>query len=42
MYMWEPYVHSTLEGLPLGKDKIVLDRFHIMKKMNEGVDKVHK
>ncbi len=42
MDMWEPYVQATLEGLPLGKDKIVFDRFHIMKKMNEGVDKVRK
>jgi hypothetical protein len=31
-----------MEWLPLGKDKIVFDRFHIMKKMNEGVDKVRK
>jgi transposase len=28
--------------LPLGKDKIVFDKFHVMKKMNEGVDKVRK
>jgi transposase len=40
MDMWEPYVQATLEGLPLGAQKIVFDRFHIMKKMNEAVDKV--
>lgn len=40
MDMWEPYVLATLESLPLGRDKIVFDKFHIMKKMNEGVDNV--
>lgn len=40
MDMWEPYVQATLAGLPLAKEKIVFDRFHIMKKMNEAVDKV--
>jgi transposase len=42
MDMWEPYVQATLEWLPLGKDKIVFDRFHIMKRANEGLDKVRK
>ncbi len=42
MDMLEPYVQATLEWLPLGKDKIVFDRIHIMKKMNEGVNKVRK
>ena len=42
MDMSEPYVQATLKGLPLGKNKIVFDRFHIMKKMNEEVDKVRK
>jgi transposase len=40
MDMWEPYVQATLAGLPLAGDKIVFDRFHIMKKINEAVDKV--
>lgn len=40
MDMWEPYVQATLAGLPLAKEKIVFDRFHIMKQMNEAVDKV--
>jgi transposase len=40
--MWEPYVQATLEWLPLGKDKIVFERFHITKSANEGVDKVRK
>jgi|SRR5579884_2893501 len=40
MDMWEPYVQATLAGLPLAEGKIVFDRFHIMKQMNEAVDKV--
>jgi transposase len=40
MDMWEPYVRATLDGLPLAGQKIVFDRFHIMKQMNEAVDKV--
>ena len=33
---------STMEWVPLAKDKIVFDRFHIMKHMNDAVDKVRK
>ena len=40
MDMWEPYVQATLAGLPLPADKIVFDRFHIMKQMNHAVDRV--
>src|SRR5262245_26609841 len=40
MDMWEPYVQATLAGLPLAGEKIVFDRFHIMKQMNQAVDKV--
>jgi transposase len=40
MDMWEPYVQATLGGLPLASDKIVFDRFHIMKQMNHAVDRV--
>jgi hypothetical protein len=29
-------VRSTLAGLPLAADKIVFDRFHIMKQMNHA------
>jgi len=42
MDMWEPCVLAMLKSLPLGRDKIVFDKLHIMKKMNEGVDKVRK
>ena len=40
MDMWEPYVQATLQGLPLAREKIVFDRFHIMKQMNQALDKV--
>jgi len=40
MDMWEPYVQATLAGLPLAAEKIVFDRFHIMKQMNHAVDRV--
>jgi len=42
MDMWEPYVQATLEALPLAKEKIVYDRFHIMQHMAGAVDKVRK
>ena len=40
MDMWEPYVQATLEHVPQASRKIVFDRFHIMKNVNEAVDKV--
>jgi transposase len=40
MDMWEPYVQATKQGLPRPGGKIVYDRFHIMKNMNEALDKV--
>jgi transposase len=40
MDMWDPYVRATLDYVPLAADKIVYDRFHIMKHMNDAVDKV--
>jgi transposase len=40
MDMWEPYVKATMENVPWAADKIVFDRFHIMKHMNDAVDKV--
>ncbi len=42
MDMWEPYLKATLEAVPLAADKIVFDRFHIMKHLNEAVDKVRR
>lgn len=42
MDMWEPYITSTVAHVPEARSKIVFDRFHIMKHMNEAVDKVRK
>lgn len=42
MDMWEPYIASTLAKVPNAQAKIVFDRFHIMKHMNEAVDAVRK
>jgi transposase len=42
MDMWEPYVQATLESLPLAREKIVFDRFHIMQHMTKAVDQVRK
>lgn len=42
MDMWDPYIASTVAHVPNGREKIVFDRFHIMKQMNEAVDAVRK
>lgn len=42
MDMWEPFITSTFEHVPLAKTKIVFDRFHIMKHMTQAVDGVRK
>lgn len=42
MDMWEPYVQATLEQVPWAAEKIVFDKFHIMKHMNEAVDAVRR
>ena len=42
MDMWDPYIASTIAHVPNGRAKIVFDRFHIMKHMNEAVDAVRK
>jgi len=42
MDMWEAYVSSTLSNVPDGSEKIVFDRFHIMKHMNDAVNAVRK
>jgi transposase len=36
------YINAVSDSLPNGRDKIVFDRFHIMKLMNEAVDKVRR
>jgi transposase len=42
MDMWEPFIAATMEHLPLGRDKIVFDRYHIMAHMNKAVDQVRR
>lgn len=42
MDMWEPFIAATMEHLPLGRDKIVFDRYHIMEHMNKAVDQVRR
>ena len=42
MDMWEPFVSSTRQFVPEASEKIVFDRFHIMKHMLEAVDAVRK
>jgi transposase len=36
MDMWEPYRQSVIEHLPPAEEKIVLDRFHLMKHMTDA------
>jgi transposase len=42
MDMWDPYISSTLEHVPGTHGKIVFDRFHVMRHVNEAVDTVRK
>ncbi len=42
LFSFFAFIASTVEHVPQGKDKIVFDRFHIMKHMTEAVDKVRK
>ena len=42
MDMWDPYIKATREGLPAGADRIVFDRFHVMRDITTAVDTVRK
>src|SRR5262249_9684729 len=42
MDMWGPFVRATCDHVADAERKIVFDRFHIMKHMNEAVDAVRK
>jgi len=42
MDMCDAYIYAVRDGLPEGQDKIVFDRFHIMKHMGEAVDSVRR
>lgn len=38
MDMWPPYIESTLAAVPAAADKIVFDKFHIIKHLVHAVD----
>lgn len=42
MDMWEPYIGAVIESLPRGQEKIVFDKFHIAKHLNDAVDQVRR
>ena len=42
MDMWDPYVAATQAGVPGADDKIVFDKFHVLRTVNEAVDKVRR
>lgn len=42
MDMWDPYIAATQAAIPGAGDKIVFDKFHIMRQTTEAVDKVRK
>jgi len=42
MDMWEPFFRSVHEHVPGAKEKVVFDRFHIMKHMLDAVNDVRK
>ena len=42
MDMWDPFISSTTEYVPDAESKIVFDRFHVAKHVNEAVDTTRK
>jgi transposase len=42
MDMWDPYINSVRAHVPGAEDKIVFDRFHVMKHMVDAVDLVRR
>lgn len=42
MDMWGPYIAATTKALPMAGDKIVFDKFHIIKHLGDAVDKVRR
>jgi transposase len=42
MDMWPPYITSTRKHLALADEKIVFDKFHILKHLGDAVDKVRR
>jgi len=42
MDMWKPFMNSTIKYVPEGSSKIVYDRFHVVKHLNDAVNSVRK
>ena len=42
MDMWDPYIQATLSAVPDADQKIVFDRFHIVRHILKAVDTVRK
>lgn len=42
MDMWPPYINSVRKHLSMADEKIVFDKFHIMKHLGDAVDKVRR
>lgn len=42
MDMWDPFIAATKTYIPEAENKIIFDRFHLMKQVTEAVDKVRK
>jgi transposase len=42
MDMWDPFIAATKAYIPDAENKIVFDRFHVMKQVTEAVDKVRR
>ena len=42
MDMWPAYINSTKKHIPDSEQKIVFDRFHVMKDVNEAVNKTRR
>jgi len=42
MDMWEPYIKATTTYVPTAEQKIVFDRFHVVRYVTDAVDKVRR
>jgi transposase len=42
MDMWDPYIAAVRKSVPDGEEKIVFDRFHVMRHMSKAVDDVRR
>lgn len=42
MDMWDPYISSVREHMPVADGKVVFDKFHIAQHLGEAVDRVRR